>query len=324
MSIASKVTAVAVFDPSGTSARPTDRSERIAALLDDAFLAEMGFDFERLVLVVPVNHRLVVRPVCIVSGCSTTAPSGTKICGSCRRRLEAAGLGGDQVHLLDPPRRSSRSPERCRVAGCEREQMPGTSELCRSHLDQHQALGLELDAFLARPDVVALAPNAACGVPACSRQRRHPDGCYCEPHQIRLRVARRREPDLDERRWKAVEPAIGAGGEVSLRGLHPVVVTEVLYGLQSRCLIERVQTRESDLRALCDDLRRQQVPSVGAFIVPPSRRRNLGYVGLAGSIATHARRALATPRARSPEPSGTSASSGTTGRCPSSRSVSAG
>jgi hypothetical protein len=92
-----------------------------------------------------------------------------------------------------------------------------------------------------------------------------------------------------------IEPAVGVGGEVSLRGLGPLVVAELLYGLQNRCLIERVQTKESDLRALCDDLRRQQVPSVGAYVLPPEKRRNPGYVGLASSLATHARRALATP-----------------------------
>ncbi|MGH8296840.1 MAG: tyrosine-type recombinase/integrase, partial [Steroidobacteraceae bacterium] len=35
--------------------------------------------------------------------------------------------------------------------------------------------------------------------------------------------------------------------------------------------------------------------SVDAFVAPDAKRRNLGYMGLASSLATHARRALATP-----------------------------
>jgi hypothetical protein len=42
-----------------------------------------------------------------------------------------------------------------------------------------------------------------------------------------------------------------------------------------------------------DDLRRQQVRSVDEYVIP--ERRNLGFVGLANSLAAYARRALATP-----------------------------
>jgi integrase len=272
-----------------------DKAERIRALLDEAFLAEMGFDAERLVLAPPERHRLVIRSVCIVAGCSTTAPSGGGICASCRRRLAAEGLGKDDVERLSPPSRGNRSPLPCLVSGCGRQQQSGPAGLCRSHLDQRRRLKVSLEAFLAHREVNALAPCGPCLVAACTRQRRRRDGRYCEAHQIRWRVARRRQPDLDEERWRVIEPAVGVGGEVSLRGLGPVVVAELLYGLQNRCLVERVQTKESDLRALCDDLRRQQVPSVGAYVLPPEKRRNPGYVGLASSLATHARRALATP-----------------------------
>lgn len=149
------------------------------------------------------------------------------------------------------------------------------------------------EAFLTHPAVAALAPTGPCRVLACPRQRRHPEGLYCEAHQIRLRVARRRDPDLDEARWQRTEPAIGLGGQVSLRGLGSLVVAQVLFGLVQRCRIERVQTKESDLRAVCDDLRRQQVGSVADYVLDEGR--NLGFVGLARSLMSHARRALATP-----------------------------
>ena len=229
-----------------------DEETTLVALLDEAFLAEMAWDPARLILAPPNGHRLVVRPVCRVGGCSTTATNTRKICLSCQRRLRTAGLGDDEIGLLPAP-----------------------------------------DTLIIHRAVSALSSIGPCGVAACARQRRHPDGLYCEAHQMRLRVALRRDPDLDEARWRQTDPAIGRGGEVSLRGLEPLVTAQVLYGLQQRCLVERVQTKESDLRAICDDLRRQQVGSVADYVVAKSS--NLGFLGLANSLLIHVRRALSSP-----------------------------
>ena len=269
------------------------RAAKIMALVDQAFLAEVGFDPARGVLSPPEGHRLVVRPVCQVDGCSTTATSARRICLSCQARLAAAGLGDDQVDLLAPPGRSRRAPAACVVAGCARERVSGPAECCRAHDDQRRCLGLEVDAFVAHPGTVGLPALGACLVAACPRQRRHPAGHYCEAHQLRWRHAHRADPALDELRWRRTEPAVGLGGQVSLRGLDPLVLAQVLFGLQQRCLIERVQTREADLRAVIDDLRRQQVSSLDEYVIP--EQATPGFVGLAHSLAAHARRALATP-----------------------------
>jgi integrase len=270
-----------------------DRAARTMALVDEAFLAEMGWDSERGVLSPPEGHRLVVRAVCRVDGCSTTATNARKICLSCQARMAAAGLGDDQLDLVFPPGRSRRSPASCVVAGCARERVSGPAGLCRTHDDQRRCLDVEVDAFVAHPDTAGLPALGPCLVAACLRQRRHPAGCYCEAHQLRLRHARRADPALDELGWRRTEPAVSLGGQVSLRGLDAVVVAQVLYGLSQRCLAERVQTKEADLRAVVDDLRRQQVASLDAYVIPESR--NLGFVGLANSLTAHARRALATP-----------------------------
>ena len=110
---------------------------------------------------------------------------------------------------------------------------------------------------------------------------------------MRLRLARRDAPGLDEEHWSRTEPAVSVGGQVSLRGVDPLVVAEVLYGLAQRCLLDRIQTKEADLRGVVDDLRRQLVPSIEIFEI--AERRSLGYVGLAHSLIAYARRALATP-----------------------------
>jgi integrase len=141
--------------------------------------------------------------------------------------------------------------------------------------------------------VKPLAPLAFCAVAACIRQRRHPDGLYCEAHQQRLRTARTHHPQLNETRWQATEPAIGRGGEVSLRGLAPLVVAELLVGLQQRCRINAVKTSDAVLRALCNDVRRRQVDSLADYI--PGDDRDLEFTGLANCLIGHARRALSTP-----------------------------
>ncbi|MGH2704554.1 MAG: hypothetical protein ACRDJ4_05480 [Actinomycetota bacterium] len=207
-------------------------AERIAAMIAPEFLAEMGWDPHRLVLSPPDGHRLLVRPVCRVDGCSTTATNGRRICFSCQRRLASHGLGDDEIDRLPVPDRPRRGPGRCLVAGCGREWLSAPAGLCRAHQDQQAALGLSRDAFLLHPDVVALPPMGPCQVAACPRQRRHPDGLYCEAHQLRLRLARRHDPGVDEVRWRQTEPAVGLGGQVSLRGLPLLVVSQVLFGLQ--------------------------------------------------------------------------------------------
>ncbi len=52
----------------------------------------------------------------------------------------------------------------------------------------------------------------------------------------------------------ATQPAIGRGGEVSRRGLPPLVVAELLVALQHRCRINAVKTDDALLRAFCNDL----------------------------------------------------------------------
>lgn len=115
--------------------RLDQQTTRLAALIDEAFLSEVGWDPDRLVLAPPGGHRLVVRPLCRVEGCSTTATNARGICLSCQRRLAAAGLGDDQVNLLPPVAGPRRAPGPCLVAGCGRERASGPAGLCRAHLD---------------------------------------------------------------------------------------------------------------------------------------------------------------------------------------------
>ncbi|MDP7733062.1 tyrosine-type recombinase/integrase [Mycobacterium sp. TY813] len=268
----------------------------IAAVIDPAFLAEAGWDPQRRVLSFPPEHPLLGRPICRAAGCLTSAPPTTRICASCRRRLAEHGLGDDEVALLAPRsrKRLGRGPDGCVVDGCRREWESASSGLCRTHAEQLRALRItDVDEFLAHRQTRPLPPCPPCAVAACTRQRRHPDGMYCGAHQQRLRTVRVRDPHLDETHWRATEPAIGRGGEVSLRGLPPLVVAELLVGLQQRCRINAVKTSDALLRAFCNDLLTQQLGSISDYVTAGGR--GLEFTGLVNCLIGHARRALANP-----------------------------
>jgi hypothetical protein len=74
----------------------------VGAVIDPAFLTEAGWDPARRVLVLHPEHPLLGRPVCRAVDCSTTAPAGSRICGSCRRRLAEHGLGEHEIASLAP------------------------------------------------------------------------------------------------------------------------------------------------------------------------------------------------------------------------------
>lgn len=270
---------------------PDQSIAALAGVLDPTFLAEAGWDAALLVLMPPPAHRLLGRPICQAPGCSTTAIGRNRICQSCSGRLTRRGLGEDQLALLPARAYPARGPDACRVDGCGREWISAAVGLCRTHGDQRQATGLSVEQFCADSQPQPLPAHPSCSVASCPRQRRHADSQYCEPHQLRLRTARRADEGFDETRWRLVDSPIGRGGQISLGGLTPLVVLEVLVGLQQRCRIDGVRTKEGDLRAVVDDLRRQQVRCLADYVVP--EQASLAVKGVVNSLTSHARRALA-------------------------------
>ena len=51
---------------------------------------------------------------------------------------------------------------------------------------------------------------------------------------MRWRTAVTADPGIDRRHWQRTQSAVSEGGQVSLRGLAPLVVVEVLFGVQQR------------------------------------------------------------------------------------------
>ena len=72
-----------------------------------------------------------------------------------------------------------------------------------------------------------------------------------------------------------------------------LVIAQVLFGLQQRCRLDGVKTKEAQLRAFCNELRRQQVSTIGDHVLVADPKGS--YQAVVNSLITHAGRALSTP-----------------------------
>jgi integrase len=271
---------------------------RLAGMLDGAFLAEAGWDPATGVLSLPAGHRLLGRALCRVDGCAATA-HGTKtggLCWRCFARLTRAGMSAAEIisspELPPLPDRSAG----CAVPGCLRMSPGGRrgqrTGLCQAHSRRfRRAPGMTMERFLADPRVLPLPALGPCNVAACARRAESEHG-YCPTHYVRWRQAVTTCPGVDERHWQQTQPAVSEGGQVSLRGLPPLVVTEVLFGMQQRTG-GGAKITDVNLRAVCDALRRQQAHAIGACDagrVPGKPAR-----ALLAAMARQVRRDLADP-----------------------------
>jgi integrase len=302
--VSASVVALRAAAPAWTSAFPhvlagveMDRSVAcLAGLLDRDFLTEAGWDPVTRVLRLPAQHPLLGRSLCRVDGCAATARGGRYgeggVCWRCLTRLRGQGLSVAEIADLAPLPPLPARPAGCAVAGCLRMSPVPRSRLCQPHSRRlRRTPGRSIEAFLADPRVRPLPALGPCHVAACIRNAESEHG-YCPTHYVRWRTTLTADPDVDERHWRITEGAVAEGGQVSLRGLPPLVVVEVLLGLQQRTRGE-AKANDVSLRAVCDALRRQQVASIAACEaegVPGKPAR-----ALLRALAAHVRRALADP-----------------------------
>jgi hypothetical protein len=233
------------------------QSALLATRIETTFLAEAGWDPATRVLTIDAGHRLLGRTVCRVPGCQTTCPATTGVCLDCRRRLAQAGLGLEDYGSLPPPRGArwlGLGDGTCSVTGCPRPWVKAARPLCPEHLSQQQRLGVDVAAFTTRPDVTALPSHGVCAVAACPRQLPAAGSAYCDAHLQRLRCLRRAGQEPGEAAWRLAEPPVPRSGQVSLAGLDPAVVVEILFGLQQRTR-QGVKTHDAVLRSVCNDAR---------------------------------------------------------------------
>ena len=114
---------------------------------------------------------------------------------------------------------------------------------------------------------------------------------HCAVHAGRWEAAHRADLQLDESWWNHRAEPVPVTGQANLRGLAPLVVVEVLYGLQQRVRGEcTIYCRF--LRRLVRELRRTQVPSLRSLPAQEEKVRQ----SLLNSLVTHLGRAFADPR----------------------------
>ena len=88
------------------------------------------------------------------------------------------------------------------------------------------------------------------------------------------------------------QSAVIQGGQVSLRALPPLVVVEVLFGVQQR-VRGGAQIPDGTLRALCDTLRHEQAPTINSC--PAECVSGKATRVLLAVVARDVRRALTDP-----------------------------
>jgi integrase len=269
-------------------------------MLDLEFLTEAGWDPASRVLSPPASHPLLGRTLCRAEGCPATAHGSTAggLCWSCFARLRRAGMSAEQI-AASPRVPAAPRPAGCLVPGCER-MSPGGRQgqrtgLCVAHSRRfRRTAGMTMERFLADPAVRPLAALGPCRVAACSRRAESEHG-YCPTHYARWRSTATAAPGTDQRHWELTEPAVSEGGQVSLRGLPPLVVVQVLFGIWQRTR-GGAKITDVNLRGVCDTLRRLQAaaiadcPAVAVRAGRPAR-------ALLAALARHVRHGLADPAA---------------------------
>jgi len=291
----SAAAAAVVFDHVLAGVGLDGPAARLAGLLERGFLIEAGWDPVMRVLSLPAAHPLLGRPLCRVGGCSTTMHGRTGgLCWHCFTRLRAQGLSEQQIAASPQlPSLPTRRPAGCAVPGCERMSPIPRSTLCVPHQRRlRRTAGVSLEQFLTDPRLRPLPALGPCRVAACSRRAESEHG-YCSTHYVRWRTTVTTDPDADQRHWQLTQPAVSQGGEVSLRGLAPLVVVEVLFGVQQR-VRGGAQIVEVPLRAVGNMLRREQATQIAAC---PAECVTAGKPArqLLTALGCHVRRALADP-----------------------------
>jgi len=266
------------------------------AALDPGFLALLRWDWDLRVLHFPSDHPILGSPVCRAENCAKPSGLRTGLCPSCRKRWEASGQ--DIEHFTREYIRFTRSigimP--CTITDCARPWTTSVSRLCATHLAQRKTLAMTLEEFQRHPGALPLPGFGPCQVAACYRERDLDASPYCSAHAQRRRWQERKgllPAGLDENQWRLTAPAVSVAGEISLRGLPPLVVAEVLYGLQLRTA-KGVRTRDDLMRPACNYVRSSRAASLESVDLS-AVDSNAGSIQLLGIFQKYLRRLSISP-----------------------------
>jgi integrase len=288
------MTAAAPLARTPRASRPDEKqAKRLLALIEPTFLAAAGWDADTQVLTPPADHPQFGYQVCMVAGCTTEARRRGGLCPSCDQHWLASGLDLDAFAAAGPKKMRVLGEFFCAVSGCGRPRKSTLARVCYTHDAQRERLGLELDAFLAHPDVWPLPTLGPCRVPACQRAADNHLG-ICRAHRSRWRRYRSQHPDVepDLAAWCRSEVPVTEGQSVVLRGLSPLLQAELLYGLQER-VRRNAQARLQVIRGVGHLLR---TATVASFLDLDAEAISANtYRQLVLDVQTAVRRAFSSP-----------------------------
>lgn len=210
------------------------RAGELMAAVEPEFLDLLGWSADRSVLSFPVGHPLLGMPLCRVVDCGCVAYSMSQLCRSCEKRWKSADQNIEVFAAVARPVRQRNGVEDCEVAGCERPWVTRARQLCSAHQYQQAKMRLDLPEFLRHPAVRPLPSFGACSVAACDRQWSGKVSAYCLQHTQRRARMIREGTFPGEEAFRLAMRAVSKFSDVNLRGLRPLVVAEVIYGLQER------------------------------------------------------------------------------------------
>jgi Phage integrase family len=143
------------------------------------------------------------------------------------------------------------------------------------------------------PVRAVLVPGSeTCAVLACLRARRSQRAVYCPRHVAAWQLATAANARLDEQSWRQTAVPFTVPGQVNLRGLAPLAVVEILYGVQQRARDE-CMTYCRFLRRLVHELHQAQASRLGEL----PRQDEATLRALANSLTRHVTRAFTDPQA---------------------------
>jgi hypothetical protein len=196
------MSAVVLAPREAPSSPPAREVELLRGALDEALLAELGWDPKAMVVRAVLKHPSFGFVVCEVPGCELPASYGGNICTTCQQRFTtavAAGRSnGDLEEFKQIPRTpTGRPPERlcavcCVPPDCMR---PARANgLCNAHEARRKYHGLTVEEFLAGDD---LRPYPAFGVCRQEGCERWADNRLVPVQAMRKGVAVSRPPGAD-------------------------------------------------------------------------------------------------------------------------------
>jgi integrase len=251
----------------GCPARPGDEAEDLRRHLDLDFLAEAGWDPETEVLAPAPDHLLLGFRVCRVRGCLGQGQLPDGLCTTCSGVYQRSDLNWEDFTDAGPVRAKQCGEAICTVAGCPRPVRTSRLRLCYTHEHHRKRLRLALADFLEHPAAKPLPGFGPCHVVVCTRQAHGRRG-LCRAHDVRWWEQHRtgKATVAGFEAWCRSSAPVASGHEVVLRGLAPLVQTEILLGLQERCRSGAL-TYLYQLRIICRRLLSTNASTIATFDV---------------------------------------------------------